>query len=489
MLLIEQSLWENANCRPDKTAVVCGKTSVTYRQLAGKVFAAKMEFEAMEGYAVGNKVVIAAKKQLEFLYAYFGAHLARLTVVPLDPDTSSARLDYIVEATRPICIIGFNQETVNWPTVSLDLFSDISYDGGGTPNFPDASDIADVMFTTGTTGTPKGVLLSFGNEAAAADHINIYIGNTIDDVEMLALPICHSFGLGRLRCCLSKGQTVILMNSFVNVKKLFRNMADYNVTGFSMVPASWKYISMMSGGQISTFASQLRYIEMGSAFLSVDDKRQLAELLPETKIAMHYGLTEASRSTFLDFHQDVAHLDSVGKAAPSTSVKAFDEDGHVLPAGADGELCVKGDHVMVAYLDNSSQPCFYTDGYFRTGDLGRVDENGYVYLKSRIKELINVGGKKVAPAEVEELLLKADGVVDCACVAMPDPDGVLGEVVRAFVVRAEGDKAANESLTEFLTGKIEAYKIPRHYDWTDKIPRTSSGKIQRNLLHDDTYRG
>jgi long-chain acyl-CoA synthetase len=198
---------------------------------------------------------------------------------------------------------------------------------------------------------------------------------------------------------------------------------------------------------------------------------------------MHYGLTEASRSAFIEFHADSAKLSTVGKASPFTDIQIFDNYGIQINDGQEGEICVKGEHVTLGYINQPKQNAFYGSNrdYFRTGDRGFIDSDGYITLIARIKELINVGGKKVAPTEVDEQLLKIDGVVDCACVAMKDPEGVLGEVVKAYVVR-QNDSITAESINKQLVGTLESYKLPVKYEWIDTIPRTPNGKIQRNLL-------
>ena len=240
----------------------------------------------------------------------------------------------------------------------------------------------------------------------------------------------------------------------------------------------------MSGDRLGDYKNQLRYIEMGSAYFSPEDKRYLAELLPTTRVTMHYGLTEASRSAFMEFHEDKAHISTVGKASPNTDIQVFDENGNMLPPGKEGEICVKGEHVSNGYLNVDNSDIFH-NGYFRTGDSGTIDDEGYITLKSRIKELINVGGKKVAPTEVDEQILKIQGVADCACVAIKDPEGVLGEVVKAFIVKEANAELTFDDIAKQLTDKLEAYKLPAQYEWIAVIPKTANGKIQRNLLQTD----
>lgn len=480
---IEQSIWGQALLHPEKIAVKSGKDEVSYTQLTLRILAAKKMLQKLPNYEEGRSIMLAAGKQIEFLYVYFGAHLAGLIVAPIDAETNPTRFGYIADAIKPFCVIGFDKMDTDLQKVSLKDFKQLSDETTETElSFPKENVIADILFTTGTTGAPKGVPLTYKNEAAAARNINAYIGNTSEDVELLALPVSHSFGLGRVRCCLVNGQTIILLGSFVNTKKLFRTIEESNVAGFTMVPASWKFLQKISGEKLAEFAHQLKYIEMGSAYLSPEDKKHLADLFPTTRVTMHYGLTEASRSAFMEFHEDAENIASVGKASPYTEIRAFDENGMMLPYGEEGEICVKGEHVTDGYLNIPSKDIFYGNGYFRTGDVGAISADGYITLKSRIKELINVGGKKVAPTEVDEQLLKIEGIADCACVAAKDPEGVLGEIVKAYIVKSEDKELTFEQIAEQLQGKLEGYKLPLQYEWIDAIPKTANGKIQRNLL-------
>jgi len=286
-------------------------------------------------------------------------------------------------------------------------------------------------------------------------------------------------------------QTIVLLGSFANIKRIFRTIEEEKITGFTMVPASWKFLQKMVGDKLADYANQIKYMELGSSFFSKDDKRHLASLFPNTRVTMHYGLTEASRSCFMEFHEDGAHLSSVGKASPNVKIAIFNDRGEKLHVGQEGEICVKGAHVMPGYLkveEVGGESRWTADGssffgeFFRTGDCGVMTPEGYVYLKSRIKELINVGGKKVAPTEVDEQILKIPGVADCACVGIPDPGGVLGEVVKGCVVKAPGMNLTFEQIAAALVGKLESYKIPVVWQWVDTVPKTQNGKIQRGLL-------
>lgn len=477
MKTIEEYIYLHSLSSPDKTALIMGDDKMSYAGLWDKILKSARFFQS-KGFAKGDRVILAASKNIEFVYTYFGAHMAGMICVPIDSETNALRLKRIYACSSPRLIVGelrYGQgyETLPFPLIESDTEADCC--------FPDKDDTADLMFTTGTTGLPKGVELSFENESAAMENINQFIGNTSADIELLALPVSHSFGLGRLRCVLAKGATLVLLGSFASMKKFYAAIENYGVTGFGMVPASWAYISKMSGDKIARYSDQIKYIEIGSAAMSRGEKERLMSLLPQTRICMHYGLTEASRSAFISFHDETAHIDSVGKASPNVEIQVFDEMGNRVGSGVDGEICVKGEHVCVNYWGETEE-AFRRDffgSFFKTGDWGSKDDEGYIHLKSRKKEMINVGGKKVNPLEVEEALMTIPGINDAACIGVND--NVMGEVVKAFVVGRLGVED-NEKIRNALQGILENYKVPVEIEHVGSLPRTSNGKLQRLKL-------
>lgn len=485
MKSIEEQLRANSVSFPDKVALISGETEVSYSQLWEYSVKAASVLKEKYNLQKGDRVILAAAGSIEFVYVYFGVHLAGGICVPIDPDTNETRFEYIKASTKPVCVMGTlhkveKEQAVPFEEVVGEILSQAQNDDIlNNIHFPAMTDVADILFTTGTTGAPKGVALSFTNQATAALNINTFIQNTSEDIELLALPVSHSFGLGRVRCVLSKGGTLVMLGTFANVKKFFGEMKRCSVTGFGMVPASWGFIKKMSGKYIGKFADQLKYIEIGSSFMPTADKEMLMELLPDTRICMHYGSTEASRSAFMEFHTYKDNLLTAGKASPNCEIKIFSPEGQPLPLREEGEVCVKGEHVTCSYWNETPERFasdFY-DGYFRTGDCATMDEEGNIYLKSRIKEMINVGGKKVAPMEVEDVLNIIPGIKESACIGIPDPDGVLGEVVKAFIVADES--ITDAEILEQLRPKLEVYKLPIAFERIAAIPKTSSGKIQR----------
>ena len=465
---------------PDKIALVEGDLHVTYAQLIAKIQATAVYLQSF-GLQPGDRILLSAQKEQEFVYLYFAAHLLGIVNVVVDASSPRERLDYITSIARPTLAFGSGLAVeqcrcISFSDISLDDVEDVSLQIPAIRT----TDVADVMFTTGTTGAPKGVCLSHANIAGSASNTNGFIGTCADDVEALALPLSHSFGLGRLRCALSVGATLVLVGNFANLKSFFTVLECERVTGFGMVPAVWQYIKRLSGRRIAKFADQLLYIEIGSAALPVEDKKLLMELFPNTRLCMHYGLTEASRAMFTEFHSAI-DLMSVGLPASSqVEVSVLDDEGQPVADGMDGEICVRGNMVCRTYfLPQDNEEAFWGD-WFRTGDWGHRASNGFFYLTGRKKELINVGGEKVSPVAIEQAILSL-GVKDCACVAVADPKGVLGEVPKAYLVKGDNTPDQDE-IRSRLSSLLPPHEVPAQWEWVDSIPRTSSGKIQRLKL-------
>lgn len=479
---IWSKICENIEKFPDKTAIVSNNERITYASLYQHVCKAANLLNRM-GLKRGDRIIISAKKDIKFVSLYFASHILGLVNVVIDPESNNSRTEFIESKVQPQHCFGYKSSSF-----PFSLFDELDIEKEGllkvNPELLDSdineNDISEILFTTGTTGQPKGVCLSYANIFGSASNINEFIQNTKDDKELIGLPICHSFAMGRLRCNLLKGATVVFIENFGNVKKIFDVLGQEGCTGFGMVPAVWAYLRKASGDKISMFSEQLKYIEIGSSAMPIDDKKSLLRLLPNTRICMHYGLTEASRSTFMEFH-DTTHLSSIGKpVTDKVEVKIFNETGHELPDNEKGEICVKGNMVLSRYLDDKDTSVAFWGEYFRTGDMGYKDKDGYLYLVGREKELINVGGKKVSPMEVEDAIISL-GVEDCVCAGINDKNGILGEVVKAYILR-DGTKLSFSEISEKLSSMLEPYKIPVEYEWIDTIPQTSSGKKKRLSL-------
>lgn len=476
-------LANHARQNPDKIALVEGDKRISRGQLIASIESAAA-YLASAGLKPGDRIMLSARKELEFVYLYFAAQLLGIVNVVVDPSSPTDRLNYILEKTNPRAIIGLKIQHGDYRCFQ---FEDIRLNDGNRgeclAEYPtiNPDDVADIMFTTGTTGTPKGVCLSHANLSGSASNINGFIGNCADDIEALGLPLSHSFGLGRLRCVMMAGGSMVLVGNFANLKAFFTVLENEKVTGFGMVPAVWQYIKRLSGTRIAKYSDQLHYIEIGSAALPIEDKRLLMELFPTSRICIHYGLTEASRAIFTELHVNADNLETIGKPVSSlVEVCILDEEGNPVANGIDGELCISGNMVMKTYLMPSDNADAFYGKWFRTGDWGHRDKAGNFYLTGRKKELINVGGEKVSPATIEAAIISL-GVPDCACIAIPDPNGMLGEVPKAYLQHTDNTLSIEE-IKQRLAQLLPSHEVPVEYEWVDAIPRSSSGKIQRLML-------
>ncbi|SOE76599.1 long-chain acyl-CoA synthetase [Fibrobacter sp. UWT3] len=472
-----KTLFANAERLAGKTAVVVSGKEVSYAEVAGKVRSSATVLKSL-GVSVGDKIILSAQKDVEFIYLYLATQLIGAINVIVDAESNEERLAYIENTISPVLCLGYKSEKFrSFLFAELDIDSAKPFCDGVEEASLNADSVGEILFTTGTTGNPKGVCLSYNNVYASASNINQFIKNEGRDVELLGLPICHSFGLGRIRCNLIKGATLVILGSFANVRLVLKTIEQYHVTGFGVVPAAWAYIRKISGTRIAQYASQIRYIEIGSAAMPMATKQELLQLFPNTRICMHYGLTEASRSVFLEFH-DEKHLDSIGKPVTSNvDVQILDSDGNAVPVGQKGEICVKGNMVLKRYLNDDDNKEAFWGNYMRTGDCGFRNDEGYIYLLGREKELINVGGKKVSPMEVEDAICSL-GVGDCVCVPMKDESGIMGELVKCYILKDSTTMSFDE-IAEGLASRLEFYKRPAKYEWIDSIPKTASGKKQR----------
>lgn len=474
--LVHKRIFENAEKNPEKTALIRpGEEVLSYRQLKRHVARAG-NYLHKAGVSSGEYVILSASKSFSFVYAYLALHYLGAIAVPLDPQTTSKRLNHIRDILSPkagFWVSGWHGLT------DIAVFDKLEESDCGENKEIDTDADADVMFTSGATGFPKGVLLTHGNLACAVNNMNMFIGNGTDDIEINPMPLSHSFGLARLRCSLYQGATQILIDGFMRPNVVFKAMDEYKATGIGMVAPAWTMFKRLSGDAISRFKEQLRYLELGSAPMSAEDKAHLAALLPQTRICMHYGLTEASRVVFQEFHESPESLSTVGRASPLAEIKIYNESGECLPAGEIGEICVKGGMVTKGYLNADNDIAFWGK-FFRTGDLGYKRSDGYIVLTGRIKEIINVSGKKVSPVEVDQALASLPDIADAACVGVFDP--IFGEVVAAFVVSSGGERYTLNKMRELLAGVLENHQMPCYLTYLSEIPKTASGKIQRSEL-------
>lgn len=484
---VVQTFAGNARATPDAPLLILDEGTLSYGEALAQGNRALAGLRA-RGIGRGETVAIAAEKHTGFLPTYLALHAIGAIAVPVNPKARAEENRALIETAAASWIVSSVADAASPLGIQGITFDELSAsaagDGGMEQSITALDDPADLIFTTGTTGTRKGVLVSHRALSAAARNINTVLGNGSDDLEVLPLPLYHSFGLGRLRCIVTAGGAVAFCDGFSNPDRILSQIVTLSATGLASVPAGLAILLDRLGERLGEAAAYLRYLEIGSSAMPEAQKRRLMALLPDTRICMHYGLTEASRSCFLVFHEHSNHLATIGKPAPGVEVRVVDDDGEPVGIDEPGYLEVRGEHVLTEYWrDTKRTAATLHAGWVRTGDLGSRDSDGFLTLRGREGDVINIGGKKVSPEEVEAILESHPAVAECACVGVPDPDGITGEVIKAFLVAAPG--AAEPRLAELaklIRKTAEPYKVPRQFQWVDALPRTESGKLQRRRL-------
>ncbi|MGN8225769.1 class I adenylate-forming enzyme family protein [Gracilimonas sp. BCB1] len=478
---IVEGFFAQAESNPDKTAIIWKDEQISFAQVSENVRKVAGLLQR-EGVTEGDRVAFYGDKSPLFAYIYLATHLIKAVAVPLDVKLPEDKMLGLLDLTNPKLLIH--------PTNADHQFQQLPFDeklleGSAISeyDFPEGDQLADILFTTGTTGRAKGVRLTHRNILAGAVNSNIFIGNDESDTEIIPLPMHHAFGLRRLRTNLFLGATVILIDGFMFPKLFFDAIEEKGATGICMVPAGFAVLKKLMKSHYIDYFKKLKYIEFGSSPMSPEQKKELAENLPSTRICMHYGLTEVAANIFTEFHKDINKLSSVGQPSPNVQVSILGENNKELAATEVGEIAVKGTIQTPGYWENKelTQKSF-TDGWFRTGDLGYKDKEGYVFLSGRKDDVINVGGKKVLPSEIEQALEEHPAVKDSACISVKGDQELTGEKIKAFVVFKRGEKIDSKELTKYLREKVEPYKIPQDFEFVAAIPYTSSGKKKRDQL-------
>lgn len=490
--LLTEQIRKYAVSRPDKLAVAFKNEKLTYSQLWNKIQGVAKILRG-HGVAEGDRVCFSAVSRSEMPAVYLAIQLCGAVAVFLDKNGTPENMAAIYEESGSKLLLTdkpMKGSAAKCNVVSLrQIYADADKIPANTTEEPqrDENRIAELLFTTGTTGKPKGVMLSY----KAVYHI---LSNTIqgigireDEVLLLPLPLNHSFALRVLRAVLYRGATVILQNGFTFAKELENNINTYRCTALACVPASYEVMRRQMQDSFVRVCSQLRYIEFGAGALSVKQRKEITSLLPDTHIYNTWGSSESGGAIFCNVSEvakDPKKLATLGKPLDGkVRVKFLDEDGSLIEpcAGRPGRMVLKGDMQMTGYWNMPSLTAeTLTDGWLVTGDMAYQDSDGYVYMLGRADDIINVGGEKVSPIEIENIACQYDGIQDCACIGVEDPDGVMGQIPLLFVVAKSS--YSEDELLKFIAAKAERYKLPQKIMQIEHLPRNAMQKLDRKEL-------
>ena len=468
---IVEKLIRHADVFPDDIAIGQLQGNKTYSNLCSDIRRVATKLK-LDGVGENDIVMLVATNDYGFICSYFATHLIGGVVVNLAPDADEEYKNLLLEKTAHCFIIedcdGYIAKLASYPEF---VYSELNDDR-----------LAEIVFTSGTTGEAKGVTLTHRESLAATKHIISQVNNSQADVELLLMPLSHSFGMARMRTTLFAGGQLVLGYSLLRLKTVFKAFELYGITGIGLVPSAWRYILNMSKEKIAGYAGQLNYIEFGSAHLPNDDKCLLKQWFPKTHIVVHYGLTEVSRAQFIFLHTDP--MDAVGYLPRGCEVLIMGDGEELIGDDSVGEILLKADWMTSGYYQNSELTSDnFVDGYIKTGDQGYV-QGECLFLTGRIKEIINVGGKKVNPYRIEKLMNSFDFVNESACSS--GFDIVSGEVVNAFVVLdQESTVSETDAIDQIKIGiaaNFPSYMRPVKYHFLACLPKTSTGKIKRLTL-------
>lgn len=498
---------------PRATALVHRDSSLDYATLDVRIKAVARGLSAL--LDSGERVAVYLPKQMESVLAMFGASAAGAVFVPINPLLKPAQVGYLLRhcnvrmlitspdraATlaeelshchdlRHVVLVGGKPGS----SVGNELSWEELQTGAGEPHRRIDSDVAAILYTSGSSGPPKGVIVSHRNLVAGAHSVAEYLAHTPDDRLLAVLPLSFDYGLSQLTSAFVAGASVVLMD-YLLPRDVLLAIARYGVTGLAAVPPLWNQLAALDWPDE---ARRLRYLTNSGGAMPPATTRALRERLPDTDIYLMYGLTEAFRSTYLEPEQVAVRPDSIGKAIPNAEIMVVREDGSECAPGEPGELVHRGVLVALGYWNDPAR----TAERFRpapgqppgvpnpeiavwSGDRVRRDADGYLYFVARQDDMIKTSGYRVSPTEVEDVVY-ASGLVTEA-VAFGVPDAMLGQRI-VVVAQAMDDKVDEEELLAHCRRELPAYMVPARALLRDALPCNDNGKIDRKALSAE-YRG
>ncbi len=534
---LDELLESAARNWPQRTALVCGSRRATYAEIEGE--ARRLAGALIHlGVAPGDRVAIHLESSVEAVVAIFAALRAGAAFTAIHATAKAGKVSHLLNHSRASALVlpaakiarlgpcwsetphlraavctgemagdlpvggkPFHAwgDLVDAPASSSRDPGAVALSGGEairkrdcppppstqrTPRVA-ATDLAALLYTSGSTGRPKGVMLSHDNLVWVTRAIAGYLENVSSDVILNVLPLSFGYGLTQVLTAFHVGACVVLERSFAYPQMLLKRIAEERVTGVPLVPTMWAMLMQRDLGRCDL--SSLRYVTNAGAAISVEHVRQVRRMLPWVRIYAMYGQTECIRASYLAADEIDARPDSVGRGLPGQDVWLVDEEGRRLAPGQTGELVLCGPNVMQGYWDDPEsterriRPGPAPDRrVLHTGDVFRMDEDGYLYFVSRSDDIIKSRGEKVAPREVERVLEDMPEVAAAAVAGMPD--AILGQAVHAWVVLRSGHEVTPRDVLRHCAERLEDFMIPKAVEIVEELPKTDHGKVDKLAL-------
>jgi len=491
--LLHDLLFESASRHPDRVAITCADKAISYERLAREARSLSREL-ARSGVERGDRVLVLAENSIEVVIAFWAALAANAVPIVIHPQTKPAKLAYLMADSGARSLIADQHlipDDVPRPSHVLAIGSPAWTAALESREPPPPRrcidvDLAALVYTSGSTGEPKGVMLTHRNMLAACASISEYLEIRNDDVILCALPLSFDYGLYQMIMAIAAGARLVLERSFMFPVEILRRIASERVTGFPGVPTM--FATLLAMESVSRFdLSSIRYVTNTAAALPVKHVLALRQLFSNAKIFSMYGLTECKRCTYLPPADLERKPDSVGIAIPNTELWLVDETGRRVGPNTVGELVIRGATVMRGYWNKPEATSrklrpgpLPGELVLYTGDLCRLDDEGYLYFVARTDDVIKSRGEKVPPKAVEAALLDIPGVREAAVIGVPDE--LLGQAIKAFVVIEPGVVLDPATLQRECRARIETFMVPHEIVVRDALPKSANGKIQKTEL-------
>ncbi|WP_027371347.1 class I adenylate-forming enzyme family protein [Desulfovermiculus halophilus] len=498
-----RSLWENTTTSwPQKTGLVAGSRRIDYSRAGRMVQALASRLKAEWGLGQQEIVGLLIPNSIEFVLSYFAVVNAGGIVHPLDERLTPDELATVLNDSNPGHIIVHH---MLWPKLQLALraiHSDanilgIGIDDSGVESFEEwlekdwgASEdaplfpehVAELMYTSGTTGKPKGVMRTHANVRAVSRLAIQGFGYTHRDRIVIVMPLSHSSALAsQMMPLVELGGSIVLLDTF-EPQSLIACIHNEGVTCLRAVPTIFRSMLLFERF-CSAHLPSLRLLMNSSAPIDPETYLAIKERFPGIEIVNSYGLTEASTCTVLPDSMARVRPDSIGAPITGVEMSVRNEQGKAVSPGVEGEIWIRGVHVFGGYYNQpeATQKALTEDRWLRTGDLGSCDNEGYYYFHGRKDHMINCGGRKFAPLEVENCILELDHVADVAVAGIEHK--ALGQVAQAFVVFKNGASPDGKEVVRHCARRLPSHKVPFYVQAVRSLPKNGLGKVLYRNLH------
>jgi len=478
-------LKNNAERNPTKIGFIDEERSLTFKEMYEEV--QKFSENVSKSVLRSTQVVsLISENSTSFVIAYLGiinsgrvVHLTptNISLTNLARQTSSTGSGLILCPKVTKKLKEWNSSHYNYSAVPFSELAELTRGEKKDLGKIRRQIVAYLIYTSGTTGEPKGVPVSHDMVEFTTKNIIDVLGYSETDVDVIPLPLYHSFGLGCLHTSIFAGSTVVLLKNADNLENILESVKKYNATSLAAVPATLTKFLKLDRKILDDCLQGLRLIITNSTSIPKNTVKGIKDILKGGNLATYYGLTEASRSTFMIFNEDSNLHESVGKPAPGVNIKIDDEH---KGESEFGEILVKGKNVIKQYWNDKKADRSIEDEWLRTGDVGYLDDDGYLFLKGRNDEVINVGGEKIIPHDIEQVVRQIPGVEDSAAFGIPHE--VFGQTIKLVVKKAANSDLDKLVILTHCMKNLEKFKIPSKIEFVDSIPKNEYGKVKRSML-------